>query len=185
MMKRCLLFLGSALALSTMTPNLHAQALPAASRGGLLQGGLAVTSVTPDETTKRIAGITGYATFDLTERFGVEADLHFTTLNTPQDFGENSYLVGARYVYRKKRYEPYAKVLIGIGTTVNQGTNYQTIPNTPGSFFIWGGGGGLDIRFAHHINVRAIDFELQQWPGFTPHGLSPTAISIGVAYRLR
>ena len=38
------------------------------------------------------------------------------------------------------------------------------------------------ISVTRKINVRVIDFEYQQWPGFSPNGLSPYVITAGAAY---
>ncbi len=54
----------------------------------------------------------------------------------------------------------------------------------PGSYFAFAYGAGLDIHITRHFDVRAIDFELQNWPGFAQNGLTPSIISIGAAYRL-
>ena len=181
MIKRCLIALGCIAALPSV---MHAQALPTASRAGVLQAGAGVSMANPDYTQKYIKGITGYATFDFTPHLGVEADVHYTSLITPEDFGENSYEAGIRYVIRKGRYEPYAKGLFGIGSGTFQTGIYMGNQHST-SYPIYSLGAGLDIRFSHHINVRAIDAEFQQWPTFAPHNLTPFMFTVGVAYRLR
>jgi hypothetical protein len=182
MIRRCLFALALSTAFGAITLQSHAQALPAATRGGLLQVGGTYTNANTDEFTQRITGFTAYATYDLTNHFGVEADLHFLDLITPHDFAENSYMIGPRYVYRHGRFEPYGKLLVGIGSTKAQSL-YGNAPGTPGSYGAFAFGGGLDIHFSHHLQVRAIDYEYQMWPGFPPNGLTPTMISVGAAYR--
>jgi hypothetical protein len=184
MMKRCSLAL--AVAALALAPALgHAQDIPAASRPGLLQAGIALSSISPDLTNNRITGITGFVTFDFSERLGVEADIHLGSISTPNDIAVNSYLIGPRYVRRYGRYEPYAKVLFGIGSTVaqeqyiiNEGT-----PGVPGTYGVLAAAGGLDIRLPYNLSVRAIDFEYQDWYSWKPHGLSPAIASVGIAYR--
>ena len=84
MMKRCSLAL--AVAALALAPALgHAQDIPAASRPGLLQAGIALSSISPDLTNNRITGITGFVTFDFSERLGVEADIHLGSISTPND----------------------------------------------------------------------------------------------------
>ncbi len=45
-------------------------------------------------------------------------------------------------------------------------------------------GGGVEYRVKHHYNLR-VDLEEQKWPDFSPHTLSPIAITAGVAYVIR
>lgn len=183
MTKRRIFALASAMLLiAGSRTSLHAQATPTASRGGLLQvgGGLAYGST--DEYTSKVTGVTGYATFDINPHIGAEFDAHFMALNTPDDYVEKEYLIGARYVWRRGRLEPYGKVLFGIGT-ITAGRPNLVAPGLGSTLGVIDFGGGLDLRFAHHINVRAADFELEKWPGFQPHGLSPYRLTVGVAYR--
>ena len=42
-------------------------------------------------------------------------------------------------------------------------------------------GGGADYAVLPWLNVRG-DFEFQRWLSFPPSGLTPTLITIGVAY---
>jgi hypothetical protein len=164
----------------------HAQDVPAATQGGQLRVGLAVSLNNTDYATKKTTGGTVFANFAFTDRFGVEADIHYLNGITPEDFGENSYVIGPRFAYRVHgRYSPYVKVMAGIGSTVADEPYVKRTGSVPGSYGIFAFGGGLDIDIPHNLTVRAIDFELQRWPGFEPNGLSPTVISIGIAYRIR
>jgi hypothetical protein len=162
---------------------MHAQAKPTATRAGILQGGLGFTSANGDYTQKRISGFTAYGTFDFYKNFGLEADIHDVSVITPQDIGETSYEAGLRYVYRHNRFEPYAKVLFGIASFKRQAGSYANPSST--NYAEYSYGAGLDLRLEHHINVRVIDFELQTWPTFPPNNLTPSLITVGVAYRLR
>lgn len=160
----------------------HAQAVPTASRGGAIQVGVAGTFISPDYTEQYMKGVTFYGDLDLTQHLGVEGDIHYSII-TPDDLSENSYLLGVRYKWHYKRFEPYAKVLGGIARFGFQSGTYPTpTTNTYGEYAV---GGGLDVRATRHINVRAFDVEFQKWPGFDDHGLSPIAYTIGVAYTLR
>lgn len=162
---------------------LHAQALPTATRNGILQAGGGVTNASTDEFIPRITGYTAYVGFDIRQHIGIEADIHMLNIITPQDFVEKSYLLGARYVWHHGRLNPYVKVLGGIGQSSIQQPSPIFAPGTPGTYMVVAGAGGLDIRLPHHINVRAIDFEYQMWPNFPPNGLSPSLITCGAAYR--
>ena len=158
----------------------HAQAVPTATRGGALQVGIGGTYAKPVYGNVGIKGPTVYGTFDFTQHIGIEGDIHYASVFTPTDIGENSYLLGPRVVFHKKRFNPYAKVLFGIGSF---NTQFDTSPHTTNYFKMYAFGAGVDVRAGHHINVRAFDFEYQKWPSFYPHGLSPVVMTIGAAYR--
>jgi len=186
MMKRCILALS--IAAPMLAPSAaHAQAMPAATRPGLLQAGITLSDANTDELQKRIAGASAYATFDFNEHLGVEADIHLLNFDTPQDFAEESFLIGLRYVDRiHERYEPYIRAQAGIGKTIAQ-EPYVALgtPGTPGTYGAYAFAGGLDIRIPYNLTVRAIDYEYELWPGFKPNGLSPSIVSVGIAYRIR
>jgi hypothetical protein len=183
MINRSFVVLALSALFSAATSQLHGQALPTASRTGILQAGFGVTNAQSDEFDPRISGITGYATFDFRKHLGLEADIHMLNIITPQDFAERTYLAGARYVWHRGRLDPYVKVLGGIGQTYIQQPSSNFADDTPSTHIAIAAAGGLDLRLPHHINVRAIDFEYQTWPKFGLSGLSPTLITCGVAYR--
>jgi len=160
----------------------YPQATPTATRAGVAQIGGGVSLASPDYAQRKIKGITIYGTFDFTRHWGIEGDVHKVSIITPTDIGEDSYLLGPRYVFRHKRFNPYAKGLLGFGRFQYQ---YDTSPHTTYTYKIYALGGGLDIQATPHINVRAIDLEYQQWPGFPTTGLTPIVGTIGVAYAFR
>ena len=162
----------------------HGQALPAASRAGQLQVGLGLSYGSTDIFDKSVTGISGYATFDLGDHLGAEADVHLMLLNTPNDFIENTYLIGPRYKWNKGRYEPYVRVGAGIGTTQVVDEPHLFVVNTPSTNFAVGFGGGVDVHLTQHVNARG-DLEYQMWPSFGPHALTPKMATVGVAYRFR
>jgi hypothetical protein len=157
----------------------HAQAIPTASKLGTLQLGVGVTNVDTDYTPSYDRGITVYGTFDVTRHLGVEGDLHFASISAPGDVGENSYLIGPRYVWKISRFHPYAKALFGVGR-INYQFDFE--PYYAETYAMYALGGGVDIQATRRINVRAIDVEFQNWPGYSVHGLSPIVTTIGVAY---
>lgn len=139
-----------------------------------------------DVFTKKVTGYTVYGTFDLSYHLGAEADYHSMTINTPNDFALTSFLIGPRYVWHYRRYDPYVKVQVGRGHAAIVDRNYtdgyigpQPIPM---STFDVGFGGGVDVHFSHHLNVRG-DFVYQDWTGFKQNGLTPYVATLGVAYR--
>ncbi len=160
----------------------HAQAVPSATRTGIAQFGGGGSAASPDYSPNRIGGLAVYGTFDFTRHIGIEGSIHYTSMSTPDYVGENSYLIGPRYVFHHNRLYPYAKVLVGFGRFTYTFVNAS---NATYTYKIYAPGGGLDIRASRHVNVRAIDFEYQQWPGFPANGLTPLVGTIGAAYAFR
>jgi hypothetical protein len=181
MMNRCIL----AVACLLLAPSiLRAQALPSATRGGILQVGGGITTASSDYSSQRIDGVTAYSTFDLGRHVGIEADIHYISVITPVDFGENSYEIGPRYVLRYGHIEPYAKLMLGIGSgQFQQGAFTGNVHSS--KYFLYAGGAGIDVRVGRNLNVRLIDLEMQKWPNFPPNSLTPVVMTFGVAYRLR
>jgi opacity protein-like surface antigen len=161
----------------------YGQAVPAATLN-TLQIGVGISHGTADEWVPPVkdtsVGLTFYATLDVFNHLGPEADVHFQTLSTPHGFVQDTYLLGPRYTIHKGRFEPYGKVLGGFGHASVSGGTY--VPNTPGTFFTIAFGGGLDFRVTPTVDVRG-DFEYQDWLTFGPNGLTPTVTTVGVAYR--
>jgi hypothetical protein len=189
------LALGFALVL--LPSKLQGQAEAAATRAGGLQVGATITFLSPDLTgylapnnaptsaKSEIGGII-YATFDLTEHLGATFEANYPTTRTPDDILEKTYMIGGRYVYRHNRYEPYAKVLVGLGnTSYDRPVAWISFPGTPASYGVFAYGAGLDYALSNHINIRAIDFEAQHWLSYPGGGVNPYMISVGAAYRFR
>jgi hypothetical protein len=186
MKKTCLLFL--TLSLVTMLPSaLHAQATAAATRGGVTQVGAGYTFSNEDEYPgKHLQGVTVYGTFDLNNHLGIEGDVHMASLlKSYFQYKETSFDAGLRWVQHYRKFSPYAKGLVGFGHSTANSPQQIVGGSTPGSYFLFGLGGGLDYGLTDKINIRAIDFEYQRWPNFPPHGLTPPLFTFGVAYRLR
>ena len=164
----------------------HAQAVPMATRLGSAQVGAGFSFATPDYGQTFIKGFTVYGDVDVVHRLGIEGDVHYVSILTPTDIGEDTFLVGPRFsIIRQGRVDAYAKVLGGVGRFEYQSGGYPH-PHTD-SFGVVSFGGGIDFRASQHINIRAIDIEAQRWPGYgTPgfpaHGLSPFVTTFGAAY---
>jgi len=162
-----------------MATMLHSQALPTASRLGSIQVGAGWFYANPDFAQRNIQGMTFYSDINFPHNIGLEGEIHYSVI-TPTDVSENTYLLGPRYIVRYKRVEGYAKVLFGPGHFGLQvGSN--PVPQT-NTYFVYAIGAGIDVHATRHINIRAFDFEVQKWPGFPPHGLTPLSGSVGVAY---
>ena len=185
MKKTCLLSLVLSLAL-VLPSALHAQATAAATRGGIAQAGVAYTLSNEDEYPGRhLQGMTIYGTFDLNNHIGVEGNVHLASLfKSYFDYKENSYDAGLRWAQHYRKFTPYAKALVGFGHATAPSPTQIVGGSTPGTYFLFGLGGGLDYSLSSKINARA-DFEYQRWPNFPPHGLTPPLFNVGVAYRFR
>lgn len=174
--------LGSVLvvaAVLAMIPSLRAQAVYTATRGFRLQAGAGGMYLNNDFTDQGDKGLAGWIDADISRYLGAELEAHLGTIISPSDVGENSYLIGPRFSYRRGKFMPYAKVMFGRGSIIQDRLNESSTYN------IYAFGGGLDYHLSHHFNIRAIDVELQKWGDFEPHTLSPLMVSIGLMYVIR
>lgn len=178
MLKRHLLFgcFACVLSLATLA---HGQAVPTASRGGSISAGIGGVVSNPDYGQSNIEGLTFWSDFDFLYHYGVEGEIHYY-VRTPSDISEDTYLAGPRALYRYKKIDAYAKLMFGLGRFGTQSGSFAN-PQT-GSYFVYAPGVGVDWHVTRHINIRAIDFEIQKWPGFGAHGLTPFVYSAGVSY---
>lgn len=171
--------------LAASLPSASAQALPTATRNDTIQAGVAAMTLNTDYTTRNTAGLMVFADYDILHLFhldaGLEGEARFGGLYSPDDIGENSYLVGPRISYRRRRLKLYGKFMVGRGTIFHDAPNN----NNSSSFKMIAVGGGLEYRVKQHFNLRVIDVEEQRWPHFPTDGLTPLAISAGVAYIIR
>jgi opacity protein-like surface antigen len=180
-MLKNLMKIGSLAGVLSLTSIGGAQALPTATGHGGLQVGVGWSYVEPDYGQKAIQGVTAFGDFDFLPHIGVEAEYHYIALITPTDLAENSYLIGPRYILPHGRFNLYAKAMFGIGDIVIQ--EQQDNPQGgAGNYFAYGLGGGVDYRVTRRIVARA-NFEYQHWGYQT--GLTPAAITLGVAYKFR
>jgi opacity protein-like surface antigen len=180
MLKTCLL-IGSFTAALWLTTAADGQALPTAVARGELQVGIGWSYAQPDYGQKSIQGVTAFGDFDFRPHIGIEAEYHYISLITPTDLGEQSFLIGPRFVLPRNHFNLYAKVVAGIGDI-----NIQEIQDNPqggaGNYVAYGVGFGIDYKVTHNIIARG-DFEYQHWSYLT--GLTPTVYTVGAAYRFR
>ena len=163
-----------------VSPALQAQALPTATRTPV-QIGVGFTLASPDYGERFIKGVSLFGDLGLPRRFSLEGDIHYVSLLTPTDIGENTFLLGPRYtVLHQDRFNAYVKAMAGIGRFVYQ-LGYFQQPHTD-TFTALSFGAGMEYRASRHINIRAIDIELQKWPNYDPHTLSPFVVTFGAAY---
>jgi opacity protein-like surface antigen len=180
-MLKNLMTIGSLAGVLAFAPIAHSQALPTAVAHGALQIGGGWTFAEPDYGEKSIQGATVFGDFDFRPHIGAEAEYHYISMITPTDLGENSFLIGPRFVLPRSRFSLYAKVLFGIGDIAIQETQ-DNPQGGAGTYFAYGAGAGIDYRLSKHIVARG-DFEYQHWNYLT--GLTPAVFTVGAAYRFR
>jgi opacity protein-like surface antigen len=195
-LRKWLIFLSLASVLVRATP---AQTDPTESRAGDLQIGGGYSYAQPDYGTKNLSGFNFYGTFDFRDFLGLEANFHQVSSGDASKIYERTYEVGPRLVRHFGRYGPYAKLLLGRGVfnyppdCLDKTTFLPTScsssnvdPSTTGAaanlaYNEIAAGFGVDIDITRRINAR-LDYEYQDWLGFTPNGLTPQVYSVGVAY---
>lgn len=163
-----------------LTPVLHGQAAPAGIYKAHIQAGAGAMFLNNDYTDRKNYGLSLWGDYDFTRLIGVEVEAHLGGIVSPDDIGENSYLVGPRISYHKRKFTVYGKLMIGRGTITNQELNQSSSYNILPAF-----GGGLEYRIKPHFNIRVFDLEIQKWPDFEPNTLSPLAVSVGLSYVIR
>lgn len=181
MMKHCLSAFTLTVVAAMAAPHASAQAIAAAT-GRTLAVGVAYQNIDPDYGPTRASGVQIFANYDFAKWVGATAEINLQTAFSNVVFKERSYMFGGRGEYHRGRYLAYGKALIGVATS-SSNSPYPGLLNAPGSYPALGLGGGLDIRFDHHITVRAIDYEDQHWFTYHPNSLTPHMLSFGVAYR--
>ena len=129
--------------------------------------------------SRRMIGLTGVADLDTHRRFGLEAEGRWLEWHQTTDVHLETYSIGGRYHFDVgRRFEPYAKGLIGVGY-FNYPYNLAT-----GSYMVITAGAGLDMRLTRHIYLRAADFEYQDWPQFTYGAMTTASVSSGIKIRV-
>ncbi|HZY63200.1 MAG TPA: outer membrane beta-barrel protein [Edaphobacter sp.] len=159
---------------------LHAQAKPTASRFARLQIGGGSTTALSDYHSRRFNGLTAYLDLDFTPHLGFEGAFHLVKDGAGTGIYEKTYEIGGRYSLNRRRLSPYVRAMYGRGVFNFEDYPGYGHPNL--AYNLLAIGGGLDYRILPHINARA-DAEYQRWFGFPPHGLTPTLLTIGAAYR--
>ena len=116
--------------LSTLSGYTLAQAVPSATRAATAQIGGGVSLASPDYGTRCIKWVSVFGDLDFGAHFGAhlgaEIDVHLVSYITPTDIGQDTYLAGPRYTYRRKHLNVYGKGLLGLGEFQCQ---YDNIPH--------------------------------------------------------
>ncbi len=191
MLKKALFFVSLVL----MPSLLHAQAVPAARRSGVLQVGGGFSYANPDYGSTKFKGIAIFGSYDFYRNIGIEGEFRSLSWGAPSKEYERTYLIGPRYVFHHHKFEPYGKFLFGRGVFNFQSTSYAPNGYANIAYNMFTFGGGVDYQLRRHIIIRAIDYEYQHWMNFPgialpPDGtnkkdgtLSPQVLTFGAAYR--
>jgi hypothetical protein len=144
-----------------------------------LSAGATFSSYEADYSKRDLGGYAIHADYDRTRQWGLEFEARVLRLNQEVGTHETTFLIGPRYVLRRRAFNAYAKLLIGNGK-FHYPYNYAE-----GSYFVLAPGAGLDVKIGQsRYSVRVIDFEYQSWPNFTYGGLNPYGVSAGVTVRI-
>jgi hypothetical protein len=181
--KRLSLILGF-VTLLALIPSLRAQAVYTAERTARIQAGAGVNIISPDYTNKNTEGVSIWGDYDFNKWVGAEVGAHFSFI-TPDDWSETSYMVGPRGMYHFRKFTGYGKLLVGRATLTPQEELVTADHLQSSSYNAYAFGGGLEYRVTRKINIRAVDFEIQKWPNFEPHTLSPMILTFGAAYIIK
>jgi hypothetical protein len=176
MMKRWSSLVFGFASLLILVPSLHSQAVYTADSRTRIQAGIGVLALNPDYTDAKVVGLSAWGDYDFSRYVGAEISAHFENIITSTDIAEDSYMIGPRFTYRRRRMTVYAKAMVGRGTITNQ------LYNLSSSYNLYAFGGGLEYKLGRRWNVRVLDFEQEEWINFQPHTLGPTAVTIGLSY---
>ena len=157
-----------------------AQASPTATGPGTaIRIGGGVSGFQADYGKRHLLGAVGWVDVNPYWRVGFEGEARFLRWHNDAGVTESTYLVGPRIpVLSRRAYEPYVKAMIG-GSQFNYPFGYGK-----GTYLVYAGGAGVDIKTRGPWQIRAIEFEYQRWPQFSFGALSPYGVSVGVSYRL-
>jgi len=173
-MLKKLITLGSFAASFALSSAAYGQANPTATALSNLQIGGGYSYSRTDYGHKGDKGLTIFADYDIGVHWGLEANYHLMTISTPERIGQKSFDGGPRIILRAHHFKLYGKGFIGVG-------RLTTPYNDSGSYFLTGGGGGVEYLIGDHLTLRPADIEYQRWS--FRHGLNPLVLTAGVAYR--
>jgi len=163
-----------------LTATARGQVAPSAEAGGLaISAGGTGSGFYLQYGERKMLGISGFVDVDTRRRIGVEAEGRWLEFNQTANVHAETYSIGPRYHMNFRKFQPYAKGLVGIGDmnfTYNLGT---------GSYLVVTAGGGVDYHLSHRIYIRAADIEYQIWPQFTYGGTTSSMTSVGISAGIR
>jgi hypothetical protein len=178
---RCRLWLravvaGGLLAIGLVPPSrASAQVAPAADAGGYkISAGGTASGFYVQYGERKLLGYSAFVDADAHRGIGLEAEGRWLEYHQTADVHVETYSLGVRYHMNFRRFQPYAKGLIGFGD-FNFPYNYAT-----GRYLLVTAGGGLDYRLSRRIHLRVADVEYQMWPQFTFGNMSTVGVSTGL-----
>jgi hypothetical protein len=119
-----------------------------------------------------------YLDANLYRQVGAEVELQTLRLHEQGGIRQTTYLVGPRYSFRSTGFNPYVKVLAGVGTFVYP-YGYGQL-----NYFVIAPAAGVDYDLLPRIKLRLINFEYQDWLQFTYGSLHPYGVSAGISFRV-
>lgn len=144
--------------------------------GSLVTVGVTASGFQSSYGHQYLGGVGGYVDANVTWRLGIEGEARFLRFHEQADTYETTYLIGPRVSFGKHRWNPYAKVLVGMGK-FNFPYDYGY-----GSYFVVAPGAGVDLRLNRRVRLRLVDFEYQEWPQFTFGAIQPYGVSAGISF---
>jgi hypothetical protein len=165
------------LAACVTAPAAHPQALPTATGPGMyVNVGGTFSDFESDYGKQAITGAGVYVDSNLYWRYGLESEARRVVY--PNFGGRQSTLLGGpRWSFRAKDLVPYVKLLAG-GGRFDFPYGYGH-----GDYFVVAPGAGLDLRLGERLRVRLVDFEYQDWLGFTYGSQHPYGVSAGISFQ--
>lgn len=156
-----------------------AQVVPTADAGSMrLSAGGTLSGYYLDYGEQKLFGPSLFVDADTFRHFGVEGEARWLTFHQTNDKHATTYLIGPRYSRHYGKFEPYVKVLLGVGRfnfPYNLGTD-NCLVVAPGA--------GVDFQLSRRISWRAADFEYQIWPQFHYGQMSSPGLSTGIRLRI-
>jgi len=154
---------------------LYTQVRPQAIAGGLrLSAGGTGTGYYLQYGERKMIGASAFVDADTKHGLGIEAEGRWIEFHQSDDVHVETYSIGLRYHINFRRFQPYAKGLIGYGD-FNFPFSYAH-----GRYLVATAGGGLDYRLSRRIHIRVADVEYQDWPQFTYGAMTSAAVSAGL-----
>jgi hypothetical protein len=159
-----------------------AQAMVTAQRGAEIAPFVQTTVLSPDWGPTYNFGYTVGVDYTRFIRSIVQPSLEFRMVSANGNTAnELSYVGGLKLETSVHGIHPYFTFLAGDGiiTFANPNVNYVGPTN---SFFIYSLGGGAEFNIKSQWKLR-VDITQQTW-NIDPEVLTPTAVNVGIAYRL-